>query len=116
MDRREAIEKGVTTILGATVLGVSMPAAVEFSFLLGLETLGAATAYSGLKHGGEMISTFGIGPVLVGFVASAVAAAVSVKWLVGWLQSNGMELFAGWRLILAIVVASLILAGVLPPG
>lgn len=108
--------RSLATILGATVLGVSMPAAVEFSFLLGLETLGAATAYSGLKHGGEMISTFGIGPVLVGFVASAVAAAVSVKWLVGWLQSNGMELFAGWRLILAIVVASLILAGVLPPG
>lgn len=106
--------RSLATILGALLLGVSLPAAVEFSFLLGLVTLGAATAYSALKHGDEMLAAFGVAPLAVGFVAAAVSAAVAVKWLVAWLQSNGLALFAWWRLGLAAVVAALLLAGVLP--
>lgn len=106
--------RSLATILGALLLGVSVPAAVEFSFLLGLETLGAATIYSALKHGDEMVAAFGAGPLLVGFLAAAVSAALAVKWLVGWLQSHGFELFAVWRIGLAALVAALLLAGVLP--
>lgn len=106
--------RSLATILGALLLGVSLPAAVEFSFLLGLVTLGAATSYSALKHGDEMLAAFGPAPLLIGFVAAAVSAAVSVKWLVGWLQSNGLGIFAAWRLGLAAVVAALLIAGVLP--
>ena len=105
--------RSLATILGGLMLGLSMPAAVEFSFLLGLETLGAATAYKALKHGPEMLHAYGVAPILLGFVAAAVAAFVSVKWLVGWLQSHGMEVFAFWRLGLAVVVAALLAAGVL---
>jgi undecaprenyl-diphosphatase len=108
--------RSLATILGAVVLGVSLPAAVEFSFLLGLVTLGAATGYSGLKHGGAMFEAFGVMPLAVGFVTAGVSAAVSVKWLVGWLQSHGMEVFAAWRLGLAVIVGALIVAGVLPAG
>lgn len=105
--------RSLATILGAVMLGVSIPAAVEFSFLLGVVTLGAATAYSGLKHGDVMLTTFGIGPLLVGFASAAISAAVAVKWLVGWLQSHGMEVFAVWRIGLAILVAGLLARGVL---
>lgn len=108
--------RSLATILGGVLLGVSLPAAVEFSFLLGLLTLGAATSYSALKHGDEMIAAFGVAPLLVGFVTSAVSAAISVKWLVGWLQSRGLEIFAYWRLGLAAVVAALLSAGVLQSG
>lgn len=108
--------RSLATILGAVVLGVSLPAAVEFSFLLGLLTLGAATSYSALKHADEMVAAFGPGPIAVGFAASFVAATLSVKWLVGWLQSHGMEVFAAWRLGLAALVAALLVAGVLPAG
>ena len=52
--------RSLVTILAALLLGLSLPAAVEFSFLLGLLTLGAATAYDGLKHGKEMIDTYGV--------------------------------------------------------
>jgi undecaprenyl-diphosphatase len=78
--------------------------------------LGAATGYSGLKHGGAMFEAFGVMPLAVGFVTAGVSAAVSVKWLVGWLQSHGMEVFAAWRLGLAVIVGALIVAGVLPAG
>ncbi len=108
--------RSLATILGAVMLGVALPAAVEFSFLLGLVTLGAATAYSGLKHGEVMLESFGAVPLLVGFAAAAVSAALSVKWLVGWLSSHGLEIFAAWRIGLAVVVAGAILAGILPTG
>jgi len=106
--------RSLATIMGAVLLGVALPAAVEFSFLLGLVTLGAATAYSGLKHGDEMWATFGPGPLAVGFLSAAVSAAVAVKWLVGWLQRHGMAIFAGWRLGLAAIVAVLLWGGVIP--
>ena len=108
--------RSLATILGGSLLGLSLPAAVEFSFLLGLLTLGAATSYSALKHGEEMLAAFGPEPLVIGFVASAISAAVSVKWLVGWLQSRGLEIFAFWRIGLAAVVSALLLAGTLPPG
>lgn len=105
--------RSLATILAGLGLGLSMPAAVEFSFLLGLETLGAATAYKGLKHGGEMLDAYGAVSLVVGFVAAAVSAGVSVRWLVGWLQSHGMALFAYWRIALAVVVAGLLASGLL---
>ncbi len=108
--------RSLATILAGVALGLSVPAAVEFSFLLGLETLGAATAYKALRHGGEMVHVFGPAPIFVGFVAAAVSAAVSVKWLVQWLQSHGMEVFAVWRIALAVVVAGLLAAGLLSPA
>ncbi|MSQ03572.1 MAG: undecaprenyl-diphosphate phosphatase [Myxococcales bacterium] len=108
--------RSLATILGGVLLGVALPAAVEFSFLLGLITLGAATAYSGLKHGGAMVDAFGPGSLLTGFVAAAVSAALAIRWLVGWLQTHGMGVFAGWRLGLAAIVAALLLAGRLPAG
>jgi undecaprenyl-diphosphatase len=63
-----------------------------------------------------MFEAFGVMPLAVGFVTAGVSAAVSVKWLVGWLQSHGMEVFAAWRLGLAVIVGALIVAGVLPAG
>lgn len=105
--------RSLATILGGVLMGMSITAAVEFSFLLGLLTLGAATAYSGLKHGDVMFAAFGAGPILVGFLAAAASAALAIKWLVGWLQSHGMEVFAVWRIALAVIVGTLLSLGVL---
>ncbi len=108
--------RSLVTILAGLALGLSMSTAVEFSFLLGLETLGAATAYDGLKHGAAMLHAYGPVPILAGFVAATISAAISVKWLIGWLQSHGMEVFAVWRLGLAVIVAGLLAANVLSAG
>ena len=51
--------RSLVTIVAALLLGYSMAAAVEFSFLLGFLTLGAATGYQVLKDGQEMIDAFG---------------------------------------------------------
>src|SRR5262249_24595044 len=52
--------RSLVTILAALLLGLSMAAAVEFSFLLGLVTLTAATGYELLSNGKLMLDTFGL--------------------------------------------------------
>jgi undecaprenyl-diphosphatase len=105
--------RSLVTILAALVLGLSLPAAVEFSFLLGLLTLGAATAYDGLKHGKEMIDTYGIVHPLVGFVVAFVAAVVAIRWMVTYLGRHGLEIFGWYRLAIAALALVLLATGVL---
>jgi undecaprenyl-diphosphatase len=108
--------RSLATILGGVLLGANLAAAVEFSFLLGVLTLGAATAYAGLKHAGDLLAAFGPAEMLVGFASAAISAALAVRWLVGWLQRHGLRLFAVWRIGLGLAVAGALLAGLLPGG
>jgi undecaprenyl-diphosphatase len=99
------VSRSLITIVGGVMVGLSLPAAVELSFLLGVITLGAATAYDALKHGGEMLDTYGPVPLLIGFGSAWISAVVAVKWMVGYLKSHGMEIFGWYRVVLAIAVA-----------
>lgn len=94
--------RSLATILGCRLVKVRMMAAVEFSFLLGLLTLSAATAYEGLKHGKELIADYGVAMPLVSLVTAFVAAVVSVRFMVGALGKYGLTPFGYYRIILAI--------------
>ena len=65
--------RSLVTIVAALLAGLSLPAAVEYSFLLGLATLGAATGYEALTNGSTVIDTFGWTPVLLGIVVAFAA-------------------------------------------
>ncbi|MDQ3032713.1 MAG: undecaprenyl-diphosphate phosphatase [Myxococcota bacterium] len=107
------VSRSLATILGGVLVGLSLPAAVEFSFLLGLVTLGAATAYKTLQHGDTMLEAYGPLAIAVGFVAAWLAAIASVRFMVAWLNERGLGLFAWWRFGAAAVVATMVLAGLL---
>ena len=93
--------RSMVTILAALAVGLSVDAAVEFSFLLGLVTLGAATAYDGLRHGKEMLDTFGIVAPVVGFIFAFVAAIIAVRWLVTYLRRHDLAIFGWYRIGIA---------------
>jgi undecaprenyl-diphosphatase len=92
------VSRSLVTIVAALALGYSMRAAVEFSFLLGLVTLTAATVYQGIDSGGQLIDTFGIATPLLGLLVAFVSAVIAVKWMVAWLQSHGLEVFGWYRI------------------
>jgi len=103
------VSRSLITIVGGLLVGLSLPAAVELSFLLGLLTLTAATAYDFLKHGSEMLEVFGVAPLLVGFAAAWISAILAVKWMVGYINKHGMAVFGWYRVLLAIAVTIWIL-------
>ena len=105
------VSRSLVTIVGGILVGLSLPAAVEFAFLLGVVTLGAATAYDGLKHGQEMLEAFGPLPLFLGFLSAWISAVLAVKWMVAYLNKHGMQIFGYYRIALAVVVAALILGG-----
>jgi len=103
------VSRSLITIVGGLVVGMSLPAAVEFSFLLGLLTLGAATAYDALKHGQEMLQTFDILSLGVGLVFAFFSAVIAIKWMVAYLNRHGLAIFGYYRVLLALVVAVLLI-------
>ena len=103
------VSRSLITIVSGVLVGLSLPAAVELSFLLGVITLTAATLYDALKHGPEMLATYGAAPLLIGFLSAWISAVLAVKWMVGYLKSHGMEIFGWYRVALAIAVAAWLL-------
>ncbi len=107
------VSRSLATIVGGLLVGLSLSAAVEFSFLLGLITLGAATAYDTLKHGQLMLQMFDGLSLAVGVFFAFIAAIVSVKWMVGYLNRHGLAIFGYYRVALALIVGGLLLGGVM---
>ncbi len=103
--------RSMMTLVAAMLLGMRARDAAEFSFLLGLITLGAATVYEGASDGAAMVEAFGVMPLLVGFMAATASAALAVKWFVRFLTKHGLEPFGWYRLVLAGVVAVVLVMG-----
>lgn len=105
------VSRSLMTMLGGLFAGLSVAAAVEFSFLLGLLTLGAATVYDAWKHGSEMLSTLGWEPLLAGTATAWLSAVIAVKWMVGYLNRHSLNIFGWYRIGAAIVMLILIFTG-----
>ncbi len=105
--------RSLVTIVGALAVGLSLRAAVEFSFLLGLVTLGAATVYDGAKNGGELVDTFGLATPLLGLFVAFASAVIAVRWMVGYLERRDLRVFALYRVAIAIATLVLLAAGAL---
>ena len=106
------VSRSLVTILGGILVGLSVLAAVEFSFLLGLVTLGAATCYEIVKEGPAMLLQFGWVSPAIGILTAFLSAVVAVKWMVGYLNRHGLEIFGYYRIVLAFFTLALILIGV----
>lgn len=101
--------RSLVTILGGLAMGLSLPAAVEFAFLLGLLTLTGATAYKVVQIGPEMLAAYGWLAIATGLIAAWISAALAVKWMVAWLNRHGLAVFAWWRFAAAGLAAWLLL-------
>lgn len=113
--------RSMMTITGGVLVGLRPKQAAEFSFLLGLPTLGGATVYSfvkNLKHAHDtgtpsMIDQLGVFPIIVGIAVATLSAMVAVRWLVGFLNKHGLTPFGVYRLGLCALLLGLALGGVI---
>lgn len=104
------VSRSLTTIVGGVLAGLTIAAAVEFSFLLGLATLSAATLYEIVTNGSEIVDRLGVGAPLVGIAAAFVSAAAAVNLFVEYLNKRDLRIFGVYRVLAAGVVFALMLS------
>lgn len=106
--------RSMATIAAGQVAGMSRPVALEFSFLVSIPTMVAATGYDLLKslrpgHGANAVGATHIdahGWVLLalgGAISFFVAYAV-VAWFMHWVRKRGFAMFAVYRIVAGILV------------
>ncbi len=103
--------RSMVTILAAMVVGLDRVAAAEFSFLLALPTLGAATLYEAISSRADLLASAGPGGLAIGLVVSGIVAAIAVRGFVRWLTRHGLTPFGVYRILVAGVVYAAFLAG-----
>lgn len=94
------------TIIGGMLFGIPRAIATEFSFFLAIPVIGGATAYELLKlwHAPVSISGDFTLATIIGFIASFIAAFISVRWLLHYVASHTFIPFAWYRIIFGALV------------
>ncbi len=96
------VSRAAATIIGAMIVGTKRKTAVEFSFLLAIPTMAAATGLDLLKTN---LSFTGQewGVLSIGFIGSFVFAMIAVKFLIRFVKHHTFIPFGIYRIILAIL-------------
>lgn len=96
--------RSMATILGGLASGLEMRAAADFSFLLAVPVLGAATAYELLKERQILLEQVGLEAMTVGLIASFLVGFLAIATFLKLLDKFGLWPFGIYRILLAIVV------------
>jgi undecaprenyl-diphosphatase len=96
--------RSMVTILAGLLVGLTPRAAAEFSFLLALPTLGAATVHDSIRHGPEILEASGWTGIGLGFVLSCIVAALAMKYFVRVVVTRGLAPFGWYRIAIAFVI------------
>jgi len=111
--------RSMATIAAGQMVGLDRPSALEFSFLLSIPTMIAATAWDLLKsiHPSKSALAAGAIPIAevhmtsqnwvvlaIGFVVSFIVALGVVEWFLMWVRRHGFTVFAIYRIILGILL------------
>ena len=95
------VSRSAATIVGGLILGLKRKTIVEFSFLLAVPTMLAATGLDLMKNMGQF-TVAQVGTLSVGFLVSFVSALLGVKFLLGFIKNHSFISFGVYRIILAV--------------
>lgn len=96
------VSRSAATIFGGLALGLSRSAIVEFSFLLAIPTMLAATGYDLFKSGASF-SGDQFGLIAVGAIVSFIVSVASIKWLIGFIRQHNFVGFGVYRVVVGII-------------
>ena len=95
-----------STVLGACLLGVSRPAAAEFSFFMAMPVMAGASLLKGLMFlsSGVSMTTNEVGVLLVGTVTAFAVSLVAIRFLMDFVRRHSFAAFGWYRVALATAV------------
>jgi undecaprenyl-diphosphatase len=108
-----------TTILLALLLGLSRPAATEFSFLVGIPTMLAASGlkvFKAISAGSDAAAGENWGILAIGCVVSGIVSFVAVRWLLRYIQTHTFTVFGWYRIALALLILTWLAFNAASPG
>lgn len=97
------VSRSAATIVGGLFSGLSRVEAVEFSFLLAIPTMFAASGYDLFKTG-FAFSSYEYSLLFIGSIFSFLSAIVAVKTFTSFVAKHNFTVFALYRIILAIII------------
>jgi undecaprenyl-diphosphatase len=116
--------RSMITISAGQIVGLSRPAALEFSFFLSMPTMVVATGYDllkTLKPSRNAMNEGNLAPLAVdahqwivlaiGLIVSFIIALIVVAWFMRWVRERGFAPFAIYRIALGIVLIILLVRG-----
>lgn len=96
------VSRAAATIIGGMSVGLSRQSAVEFSFLLAIPTMAAATGLDLIKSY-QYFSAQDVKFLVIGFILSFISAKIAVTWLIKFMKNHSLAAFGVYRIILAVV-------------
>ncbi len=95
------VSRSAATILGGLLLGLKRKTIVEFTFLLAVPTMLAATGYD-LIQSGSQFSLDQVQYLLIGFITAFVVALLSIQFLLRFIKTHTFIPFGIYRMVLVI--------------
>jgi len=97
------VSRSAATIIGGLALGLKRKTIVEFSFLLAVPTMVAASGFDLLKSS-QNISSSEFGLLAVGFVTAFIVGGLSVKFFIKYIQKYNFIPFGIYRIIIGLAL------------
>ncbi len=101
------VSRSGAVIIGGRLLGLNASLITEFSFLLAIPTMLAATAYDLLKSGFSF-TRVEWGTMGLGFIVSFIVALLVVKWLINYIKNHSFTIFGWYRIIMGLIIIGFI--------
>lgn len=98
------VSRAGATIFSGLFVGLSRTAAVEFSFLVGVPTMIAATTLDVVRNHAAF-SVEDIQSLMIGFMVSFVVAIIAIKFLLRYVETHSFIAFGVYRMVVAVVFA-----------
>lgn len=112
------LSRSAATIIGGMSQKLSRGLAAEFSFFLAVPTMFAASVKSLLdvyKESPETLkSTSNLGTLGLGGLVAYIIALLTIRFFVGFVQTNGFKVFGWYRIALGALVLGLVFSGTIP--
>ena len=97
------VSRSGAVIVGGRIMKIPANVITEFSFVLAVPTMLAATLYDIYKSGVN-ITSGEWGSIALGFLVSFVVALLVVKWLINYVKNHSFSIFGWYRVIIGIVL------------
>ena len=97
------VSRSAATIIGGQFVGLSREKAAEFSFILAIPTMGAATTYKIWKiH--DIIDLSQSYKLILGVVLSFLFAIFAIKFFISIVNKHGFKYFGYYRIIVGMLI------------